>query len=137
MARHFLLEFNRKFGKSFTGIAPEAEAALKAYRWKGNVRELKNLVERGALIGKGTELALPDFGLGGDAARGDGAPEREQPSFASLPPEGVDMESVQESLVRHLIGQALKRTGGNESQAAKLLNLNHHTFRYRRRKLGL
>ncbi|HZW36263.1 MAG TPA: sigma-54 dependent transcriptional regulator, partial [Candidatus Deferrimicrobiaceae bacterium] len=46
MARHFLLEFNRKFGKSFTGIAPDAEAALKGYRWRGNVRELKNIMER-------------------------------------------------------------------------------------------
>ena len=136
MARLFLLEFNGKFGKSFTGIAPEAESALKAYRWKGNVRELKNLIERGALVGSGPVLTLQDLGVALPPAVGNGTREVEEPPFPALPPEGVDLESVRESLEKYYIEEALKRTGGNESQAAKLLHVNHHTFRYRRRKLG-
>ena len=137
IARHFLLEFNGKFAKSFTGFSPDAESALKTYRWKGNVRELRNLVERAALIGKGRELSLGDLGLGGPAAGGDGVQAMDGSPYPPLPPEGADLESVKESVEKHYIEEALKRTGGNESQAAKLLNLNHHTFRYRRRRLRL
>ena len=53
MARHFLYKFSRKFGKTFSGISPRAESALMAHDWTGNVRELKNIIERGVLIGKG------------------------------------------------------------------------------------
>jgi DNA-binding NtrC family response regulator len=137
MARCFLLEFNRKFGKSFTGIAAEAEAALKAHRWKGNVRELKNLVERAALIGKGKELMPGDLGLDGSPSGRDGIPGPDDPASPAIPPEGIDFASVQEAMERRYFEEALKRSGGNECRAAKLLNLNHHTFRYRRKKLGL
>jgi len=137
MARYFLLEFSRKFGKEFTGISPEAEAALKAYRWKGNVRELKNLVERGALIGKGTELTLRDLGMEFSGAAENGNKDKDRTAFPAFPPEGIDIVSVQEAMEKYFIEEALKRSGGNESQAAKLLNLNHHTFRYRRKKLEL
>ena len=46
LARYFLVEFSRKFGKSFDGISPEAEEALQSLRWRGNVRELRNTMER-------------------------------------------------------------------------------------------
>ena len=61
IALHFLLEFSRKFGRSFNGISREAREALMRYRWKGNVRELRNFVERGVLVGKGPELTLENF----------------------------------------------------------------------------
>ncbi|NJD61438.1 MAG: sigma-54-dependent Fis family transcriptional regulator, partial [Deltaproteobacteria bacterium] len=91
MARHFLLEFNRKFGKSFTGIAPDAEAALLAYRWKGNVRELKNIMERAVLIGSGTERAPRDLGLEGAGPGDRGKPEPGDPMLPAIPPEGIDL----------------------------------------------
>ena len=50
LAKHFLSEFNHKFDKSFTGLSLQAENALMAYRWTGNVHELKNLIERSGLI---------------------------------------------------------------------------------------
>ncbi|MGE5699697.1 MAG: sigma-54-dependent transcriptional regulator [Deltaproteobacteria bacterium] len=135
MAKFFLLEFGRKFGKEFSGISPEAEALLKAHRLKGNVRELKNIIERGALIGKGTVLTLRDLGLE-NAQRADGAGEdTDRTAFPPIPPEGIDIVATQEAMEKHFINEALKRAGGNESKAAKLLNLNHHTFRYRRKKL--
>ncbi|MBI5343009.1 MAG: sigma-54-dependent Fis family transcriptional regulator [Deltaproteobacteria bacterium] len=137
LARHFLLEFNRKFGKSFTGISSEAETALKAHRWRGNVRELKNLVERGALIGKEKVLDLRDLGLDMSTAGRDGKRHPEERNLIEFPPGGIDLVSVQEALERRYIEAALLRTEGNESKAAKLLNINHHTFRYRRKKLNV
>ncbi len=49
LAKHFLYGFSKKFSKSFTGISPEAESALKEHRWVGNIRELKNIIERAVL----------------------------------------------------------------------------------------
>jgi transcriptional regulator with AAA-type ATPase domain len=56
-------------------------------------------------------------------------------SFPTLSENGVDLATIQESLEKYDIGQALTMAKGNESKAAKLLNMNHHTFRYRRKKL--
>jgi DNA-binding NtrC family response regulator len=130
LARHFLVEFNRKFGRDFTGIGPQAVHALLAHRWSGNIRELKNLIERGVLIGEGPELRPCDLGLPEAPC---GAPP--DLSLPSMPDTGVDLPALERAFARHYIEQALRLSGGNESEAARLLNINHHTFRYRKRRL--
>jgi DNA-binding NtrC family response regulator len=137
IALHFLLEFNRKFGRSFTGISRDAREALIRYPWKGNVRELRNFVERGVLVGKGPELTRGDLGLGDENVSVDRPPTAEEILHPLLPPEGVDLPEAHDSVDRHFFGEALRLTGGNETQAALLLRINYSTFRYRRRKLGL
>jgi DNA-binding NtrC family response regulator len=136
IARHFLVAFSQKHDRSFSGLSVEAEKALNELPWEGNVRELRNVIERAVLVGKGPEITLEDLGIdshrGGQTARG---PMAE--GFPPLPPTGIDLTSVQESLERHYIEEALRMAGGNESKAAKLLNINHHTFRYRKKKLQL
>jgi DNA-binding NtrC family response regulator len=137
LAKHFLQEFSRKFGKKFTGISPQAESVLKSYKWIGNVRELKNMIERGVLIGKGPKLTLQDIGIEGTH---NGMPLENinnQTEFAPIPPEGIDLQTIQESLEKFYIKEALRLSGGNESKAARLLNINHHTFRYRKKKLQI
>ena len=137
IALHFLVEFRRKFGRSFNGISREAREALIRHRWKGNVRELRNLVERGVLVGKGPELTREDLGLGEENVSVDRHPAAEKILHPLLPPEGVDLREAHESVDRHFFGEALRLTGGNETRAAQLLRINYHTFRYRRKKLGL
>ena len=137
IALHFLLEFSRKFGRSFSGISREAREALMRYRWKGNVRELRNFVERGVLVGKGPELTREDLGLGEENVSVDRPPSAGEILHPLLPPEGVDLREAHESVDRHLFAEALRTTGGNETRAAQLLRINYHTFRYRRKKLGL
>lgn len=137
IALHFLLEFSRKFGRSFSGISREAREALMRYRWKGNVRELRNFVERGVLVGKGPELTREDLGLGEENVPVDRPLAAEGILHPLLPPEGVDLGMAHESVDRHLFAEALRVTGGNETRAAQLLRINYHTFRYRRKKLGL
>ncbi|MBW1803413.1 MAG: sigma-54-dependent Fis family transcriptional regulator [Deltaproteobacteria bacterium] len=135
MAKHFLLEFNRKFGKDISDISPEAESALIHHQWVGHVRELRNIIEKGVLIGNGTVLDIKDLGLEGShnvesQRQGDG-----DLIFPPLSPDGIDLTAIEEALERHYIEEALRLAHGNESNAAKLLNINHHTFRYRRKKL--
>jgi DNA-binding NtrC family response regulator len=134
LTKHFLYEFSKKFDKKFTSIDSEAETALKEYNWAGNVRELKNLVERGVLTGKGPELTLQDLGIEGIIDREINTSDKNKPCFPLITPAGIDLSSVQKSLEKFYIEEALKMTGGNESKAAKLLNINYHTFRYRRNK---
>lgn len=137
LAKHFLMEFSDKFGKKFTAISPQAERALITYNWIGNVRELRNVIERAVLTGKEPELTVRDFGIE-DVSKGHVSERiRHEDGFPPIPPTGIDLLSVQESLERFYIQEAIRIAGGNESKAAKLLNLNHHTFRYRRRKLKI
>jgi len=131
IARHFLSEFSSKHGRSFTGFSLETEGYLKNHQWQGNIRELRNLVERGILVAQGPELTPQDLGLEGgsegvspQAAEGDGG-------IPILPDEGLDLQALEE----HYLREALKKAGGNETKAAKLLRMSYYSFRYRRKKL--
>ena len=137
IAKHFLLEFSQRFGKQFTVITPQTESVLKEYHWTGNVRELRNLIERGVLTGKGPELTLDDLGIEKEDSSKEEKQPKEKTLFSSIPPTGVNLSSLQQSFEKRYIEEALKMANGNESKAARLLNMNHHTFRYRRKKLEL
>jgi DNA-binding NtrC family response regulator len=132
LTKHFMQMFSEKFDKKFSGISPEAESALLAYNWTGNVRELKNLIEGAVLIGRGPYLSLKD--LGPDIRKPSGALNKNS-GPTHFPPEGIDMSAELRSVEKFYIEAALRHAGGNESKAARLLNMNHHTFRYRRKKL--
>jgi DNA-binding NtrC family response regulator len=133
-AEYFIIKFNEKFGKKITGISPAAQKELCEHVWKGNVRELKNVVERGVLIAKGPALEKEDIGLhDANGGKVNSAKKRES-LFPAIPPEGIDLPHMEKSLEKFYIEEALKMSGGNESKAAKRLKLNHHTFRYRRKK---
>jgi len=134
IARHFLVEFNEKFGKSFRAITPEAAAVLKAHRWKGNVRELKNIMERAVLMGDGTELTPDHLGLN-PAPSSRGKETADGAFLPRLPAEGVDFPALAASFERRYFEDALEMASGNESRAAQLLGLTRDKFRYRRKKM--
>jgi two-component system response regulator AtoC len=131
---HFFLDlYSRKFGRDFTGLSSEAEAWLVQYSWPGNVRELKNRMERAVLIGKGKEIGADDLNLETDLI----PYPRVDASSVHIPAEGIDFNFILESTERAFIGKALEMANGNEAQAARLLRINHHTFRYHCKKLSL
>ena len=137
LSKHYLQEFSQKFGKKFTAISSEAEADLLAHNWTGHVRELKNLMERAVLIGKGPELLAVDLGIDSHVHNEHKSHviDSDNAGLPPLPPEGLDLDAQLQSLEKHYIEAALKSAKGNESRAAKLLKINHHTFRYRKKKL--
>ncbi len=135
IAKYFLVEFSQRFGKQFTGISPQAESFLKKQPWKGNVRELRNLIERGVLTGKGPELTITELGFTTADESYTGNQTDDKGLLPPLSSKGIDLASLQESFEKHYIKEAFRLAGGNESKAARLLNINHHTFRYRRKKL--
>ncbi|MBW2468952.1 MAG: sigma-54-dependent Fis family transcriptional regulator [Deltaproteobacteria bacterium] len=135
LAKYFLQQFSDKFGKSFAEISAEAQDALLTHDWTGNVRELKNIIEAAVLTAKGPKLSFKKLGLDSNEAHHKLAAVKNEIGPEPLPPEGVDLAERLQAFERHYIEQALKMAKGNESKAARLLNMNHHTFRYRRKKL--
>jgi DNA-binding NtrC family response regulator len=117
--------YNREFRKSVRGVTPSAMQALRAYGWPGNIREVRNAVERAMLLTEGSVLDAHDFPMLAGSVR----------VFAdiALPAEGVNLEELERSLVV----QALERCGGNQTRAATLLGLNRDQIRYRIEKFGL
>lgn len=129
LARHFIEVFNQKFGKWVRDLGPEAVQALEGHAWTGNVRELRNVIERAVLLAEGEHIEVDMLGLT--------PPTALETGFAPLPDEGMDLAAALAAMERFYIHEALRRTDGNESRAARLLGLNHHTFRYQRKKLAV
>jgi DNA-binding NtrC family response regulator len=87
------------------------------------------------LTGKGPVLQLKALGLVPQDRHPEPAEAESENEPPALTPEGLDLAERLQSFERHYIEQALKIARGNESKAARLLNMNHHTFRYRKKKL--
>ena len=129
LTKHFVEHFNREFGKNVKGVSKMAEKFLLEYSWPGNIRELKNVIERAVILESGDTLYLEHLpqemmdSTGGVSVG---------PINLQIPPEGIDIEDVECELIR----QALEVTSGNQSKAAKKLNLGIDAFRYRMKKFG-
>ena len=134
LAMYFLQIFNDKFGKKITCISDKAIELLKLYIWSGNVRELKNMMERAVLTAQGNHLTETDLGLD-KIERGRVMESIDDTRFPPLPPTGVDLTEIRNSLDKFYFTQAMKMAKGNETRAAKLLNIKHHTFRYQFKKI--
>ena len=130
LAQHYIDRANvKRRGKQLKGLTPEVSRIFKHYRWSGNVRELRNVIERASILEDGemvTSAHLPADMLSG-------VPESsgETATFV-LPLNGIALETVEFELSK----QAYERTGGNLTRAAKLLDISRDQLRYKLRKAG-
>lgn len=130
LARFFVERFNQEFGKQVKGFTPQAERYLQVYDWPGNIRELRNIIEREVILEDVEYLGLASLPrTAGEGLLYEGAGRYD---FV-LPPDGVDIEMVE----KQLIEQALQLCGNNQSRAARKLSLGIDAFRYRMKKFGL
>ena len=118
--------YNAEFKKKVRGVSGEAMKRLTAYGWPGNIRELRNAVERAMLLADSDTLTADDFTLGGAAIA-------HLSDRVELPASGIDLDQLERSLVV----QALERTGWNQTRASALLGLNRDQIRYRIEKFHL
>jgi two-component system response regulator PilR (NtrC family) len=132
LAERFVKSFAAEMGKPLRGLSPDALRALEHYPFPGNVRELENLVERAVALTSG-----PTIGLGDLPASVSGVAALPTPLVGELPEAGIELDAVLGELERRYIQQALERTGGVRTQAAKLLGVTFRSLRYRLKKLAL
>jgi len=135
LAAFFLDSFSRAFGRYFSGIAPAAASLMENYAWPGNIRELKNVIERICIMHSGPAL-LPEY-LPLEIRDGAEAPVSEgEPRGIAMPP-GAGLEEAVSAYEMELIGQALRDNGGNVLQTALVLKIPRGTLRYKMDKYGL
>jgi two-component system response regulator AtoC len=125
LIRFFLDEFNREFGKAVKDLSPEATRLLESHHWPGNIRELRNVLERAVLLADSSVLGAEDLRVI--------APRVPISEGFHLPAHGLVFEELERELVR----QALERAGGNQTRAAALLGMTRDQIRYRIQKFEL
>ena len=129
IANSVLRRLAESAGEPATLLPPHALAALKGYRFPGNVRELENMLERAYTLCDNDQINIEDLRL----AEPSRPTEQDGPSLANID----NLEDYLESIERKLILQALEETRWNRTAAAQRLNLTFRSMRYRLKKLGL
>ena len=125
ITRRFMEHYNKKFGKRFTEVSPEAEAALMEYSWPGNVRELRNVLEKVILLEDDETLQWEHVSFLERGPKGEGDKRSN--------PRSMDYYGTVATLIR----DALTRSKGNVLEASRILNMPPHKVRYRIKMLGL
>ena len=134
LARYFLDQFSQKYvKKNIKGFTAEAEKNLHDYNWAGNVRELKNVVERCVVLANTEWIDCEQLPMEVSGQQLFPFVERRKNPRFILPERGISLEDVEKDLIR----QALKRAGNNQTKAAALLQLTYDTFRYQVKKYNL
>jgi DNA-binding NtrC family response regulator len=130
LADYFIDTFNKEFKKNVKGLSKETKKCFTDYPWPGNVRELKNVIERAMILGS-EDHVLPEH-LPLEMTSQEVMAQNVQGIDMRIPPGGIDIEEVEKELIR----QALDIVRGNQTKAARLLNLSRDTLRYRMQKFG-
>jgi NtrC-family two-component system response regulator AlgB len=122
LAASYLAFFSARLGKRLTGFDPAVRTAFAAYAWPGNLRELRNVIERAVILTSGETIALADlpgqFHAPGDAAAAVGAP--------------VTLDALEAEHIRRIVASAR-----NLDEAARVLGIDPATLYRKRQKLGL
>ena len=127
IAKHLVSIFNKEFNKCISGFTNKAEKKLLNYSWPGNIRELRNVIERAAIFCDCEKI--DDF----DIVINVTDPEEKNKPNILIPPDGISFENLEKEYIQ----QALIQTEGNQTKAAKLLNLSLDTLRYRIKKFNI
>jgi len=161
LAEHFVARFAEQMGKPVTGISQDAMQLLLRYDWPGNIRELENVLERTILFTKGDRIERSDLQLAGanDPASHAHPPIATATTTGPIPP--ITEDDLDDSIApgehagsqsgslkdivraetsrveRELIVKALDETGGNVTQAARLLKISRKSLQMKMKEFGL
>jgi two-component system response regulator PilR (NtrC family) len=132
LVERFTRRFAREIGKDVRGLTPDALRVLEGYSFPGNVRELENMVERAVALAASSSIGLSELPL---AVLG--VSSQSTPDLLSLPEEGCNLDEIMNQAELRLLVQALERTQGVRTAAAKLLGVSFRSLRYRLEKHAL
>ena len=133
LAKAFVRWFAGRVKKPVTGIGAGAIAALKSYGYPGNIRELRNILERAVILARGSELTERDVILSEDAGVAKGA----RAAFFSVDLEAAGDPPLLEKVEREYVVRMLAHHQGRRMAAAQALGISYPTFLKRLRELGI
>ncbi len=134
LAGNFLAFFTSRYNnRVIKRFSAGAEALMQGYDWPGNIRELRNLIERIVVLESTPEIQPEHLPEWLQVSTGSAPPQPQQPGAFTLPPEGISLDALEKDLIQ----QALVRTKYNKTRTAKLLQISYETLRYQVRKFGL
>ena len=129
LVEHFVQRTNARLGMQVEGVSPEAMKLLYAYGWPGNVRELENTIERAMVLADGPRIEV------------DGLPERLREKGdrirQTLKSGELSIKKTTRIIEEELIRRALRETGGNRTNAAKILEISHRALLYKIKEYGI
>jgi two-component system response regulator PilR (NtrC family) len=134
LVAHFLQKFAQESGKAAPNLTPEAMHVLLGHEWRGNVRELENLIER--VVAFSMDASVNDTDIRGWLHHAV-TPQQSQGVPTDLPEEGLDLEGLINGIEKDLLMKALERSKWVKKKAARLLRLNTRSFRYRLEKYAI
>jgi len=126
LAQHFLQEYADKNRKQIKGFTPQAMDLLVKHDWPGNVRELENAVERGVILASGEYITPRELPL--SITRQEDGEEED-----AVVPGGRNLEEVEKQAIR----ATLQQTGGNKSEAARILGITRATLHKKLKRYGI
>lgn len=132
LIEHFVSKYSRLLGREIKGVSEEAMQRLMDHPWKGNVRELENVIERAATLGSSPVIEIKNI----DEGLQRGVPYK-GPSSIDIPPEGMDLEGLLSNIEKDLLLKALDKARWVKKDAAELLGLDFRSFRYRLAKYNI
>jgi len=130
LVTHFMKKHSQSLGKNIAGINPKALEVLINYKWYGNVRELENTIERAIVLADGENIELQN--LPHDIQN-----FQERIEVTTLSEEEYSIKRASKALETTLIRRALKKTKGNHTHAARLLEISHRALLYKIKEFGI
>jgi two-component system response regulator AtoC len=130
LIHHFINKFNQSMNKNIAGIDHQALEALMNHKWYGNVRELENTIERAVVLTDQENIALENLPI-------EIQEFKEEFQSEPLPDEEYSIKKASKTLEINLIKKALRKTKGNHTHAAKLLEISHRALLYKIKEYGI
>ncbi len=132
LCQYFVEKFNKKLNQNVTDITPAAMSFLMDHQWPGNVRELENAIERAVV------LAESDYIEPGNLPPGIGGPSTDETVSRDINlRDEYSIKVAQKKIEKILIEKALRQTGGNRTQASRLLEISHPSLLTKIREYGI
>ncbi len=137
LAEHFLVQFGRELGKQLAGFSPDAVEAMRRYRFPGNVRELRNIVERAAVLARSPTIGIDDLPPNVVARPTDPVPSAAAAEEADGAWSPIRLEDALREPERRIILRALRANAWNRQKTAEQLSINRTTLYKKMKALGI
>jgi DNA-binding NtrC family response regulator len=130
LVEHFVQRYNTQFRKKVEQVSQDGMKLMMSYSWPGNIRELKNAIERAMILADKDRIDVPHLPIRIADPCTASMPRASGTALVRLPSEGAGLEDIE----KNLLEQALQHAHGNKTRASRLLKISRDTLRYKVKK---